>query len=706
MKKRLYTLLVLVAGICQLQVLAQKDRSEYALYHYYNDGSMNGVVYADIDSITWSRLDNDSVEHDEIMTEVVWKDGVPRYIPLNSIDSIGFRAPKPVMQDGVYHLTERHEPYVTKIDSMVICFDKTMPTDLLPLVGDKLITTYYEGKLEVGFAGKVERIIDKGEAYELQCSAVRLEDIFKQLVFTAKGNGLSHEEYLAALQSRKAARRAEEGDEDYFMGHLDTNNGAFPFEVPEFDLSKLFGNDTPIKLTVKPGCSVTYDCCVREGWPARFSIEFGFWLDGNLSAKYHYEKSNSIEKLETKKHHIDIPGCLVTKILRPFYRLGYFFDMAASLDFSYTLPFRSSFTTYFEYDSSKKDEPVTINANTKFEVLGQTDLNLKLKGSFAFGPAFAIGADVVHEKLASFDMRVHAGLKLEGVVDLSAAQAVNDMSAYTAIQKGTYVDLYPYLALGGTYKFLGNGVKLKKPGTWEGARWSDKAVHKAKLFPNGFELPFNTPIKHCMLLPPFSESGFVPNSSTSANVILHLADEDLLLPLYVGARLYDIKTGQKVGEKRYGKRWWGNKDFNATQNFTGLDEAGTYRICPYVELPIVGTTIQAAPENLAAMPAAMVASPDKVTIGTKASATISIVGGSGEYTCTSSNPSIASVIYLTPVSDTSSTSVKAKAAIRSKDKEGTAVITVTDSQTGKSTTINVTVSDSSDQITDIPGQKL
>ena len=73
-----------------LSVLSLSAQTGEAIYVYRNDGGFNAFLRADIDSITYSPLDTNNVQQDDMATQVVWTaDGVYR-IPLSAIDSMKF----------------------------------------------------------------------------------------------------------------------------------------------------------------------------------------------------------------------------------------------------------------------------------------------------------------------------------------------------------------------------------------------------------------------------------------------------------------------------------------------------------------------------------------------------------------------------------------------------------------------------------------
>ena len=124
-----------------------------AFYIYRNDGKINGFLRGEIDSIAYSNYDLDSLLHDDVVTQVIFTEDSTYRIPLEAIDSVSFVTPKTEYKPGVIDLSENLMPYIMSCDSMTITFSGSTPSDLLPRVGDKLMTLDMNEIFPAGFAG-------------------------------------------------------------------------------------------------------------------------------------------------------------------------------------------------------------------------------------------------------------------------------------------------------------------------------------------------------------------------------------------------------------------------------------------------------------------------------------------------------------------------------------------------------------------------
>lgn len=173
---------VMIKCIILLVIMANfvlSIQAQQAFYVYRNDGRINTFITTEIDSITYSRLDVDSLIHDDyVVSEIHTPDSLYR-IPLAVIDSVGFVTPKTVYQPGVKVLEGELRKYILKRDDFKLFFQIDTPTSLLPSVGDKLISTEIDDILESAFAGQVSEIQTRSDCVELLCVPVDLTDIFE-----------------------------------------------------------------------------------------------------------------------------------------------------------------------------------------------------------------------------------------------------------------------------------------------------------------------------------------------------------------------------------------------------------------------------------------------------------------------------------------------------------------------------------------------
>lgn len=116
-------------------LLAGHVSAQDALYVYRNDGDFNAFLRADIDSMTCSRMDMDSVWHADWQTQVIYTPDSVYRIPLAAIDSVSLVTPEPKFRERLFHLGAAHLPYLQAVADNRLVFAAAMPAELLPAVG-------------------------------------------------------------------------------------------------------------------------------------------------------------------------------------------------------------------------------------------------------------------------------------------------------------------------------------------------------------------------------------------------------------------------------------------------------------------------------------------------------------------------------------------------------------------------------------------
>ncbi len=159
-----------------------------AFYIYRNDGQFNAFFREEIDSITYSCYDLDSIYSNDYVTQVIYTQDSIYRIPLEAIDSVGFVTPKTTYQPGVIVLEGEMNNYILSSDSMSISFIKDIPSQMLPRVGDKLVTDQISDVFPAGFAGKVESIEVENESFLLKCTKVDLNDVYEYYYYTTQSS--------------------------------------------------------------------------------------------------------------------------------------------------------------------------------------------------------------------------------------------------------------------------------------------------------------------------------------------------------------------------------------------------------------------------------------------------------------------------------------------------------------------------------------
>ena len=161
-----------------------------AFYIYRNDGGFNAFFREEVDSITYSNYDNDSIWYNDVVTQVIYTLDSIYHIPLAAIDSVGFVQPETKYLSNVIRM-EPMLPYIINVDGLTVTFSSSMPSNLMPRVGDVLLQDNFDSdKLPDGFAGKVVEC----QGLQIVCDSVSFEDIYEQIVCYGSYTAVNDEE--------------------------------------------------------------------------------------------------------------------------------------------------------------------------------------------------------------------------------------------------------------------------------------------------------------------------------------------------------------------------------------------------------------------------------------------------------------------------------------------------------------------------------
>ena len=151
--------------------------AQHPFYIYRNDGGFNAFYHDDIDSIMYSNYDADSIYHADIVSQVIYAYDSVFVIPLAAIDSVSFITPETVYKPGVRVIDDLAE-YVNTSDSLSFVLAYATPQNLLPKVGEKVITSVSTIGFPEGFVGEVlslENVADDAYSDEHESKLQRME---------------------------------------------------------------------------------------------------------------------------------------------------------------------------------------------------------------------------------------------------------------------------------------------------------------------------------------------------------------------------------------------------------------------------------------------------------------------------------------------------------------------------------------------------
>ncbi len=171
MKKILLSLLMAMTAITSsAQTIGE------AFYIYRNDGDFNAFFREEVDSIVYSNYDADSIWYDDVVSQVIYTPDSTYFIPLATIDSVGFVTPETVYAEDVKVLSDNLFDYVIAVDGLNVTLSSNTPASILPKQGDIIATVELSDKFPCGFSGKVNDVSTQSDGIILKCDSVAFEE--------------------------------------------------------------------------------------------------------------------------------------------------------------------------------------------------------------------------------------------------------------------------------------------------------------------------------------------------------------------------------------------------------------------------------------------------------------------------------------------------------------------------------------------------
>lgn len=290
--------LLLLLAILNVHAMFNELRAQEAFYIYRNDGNFDGFFFDEVQSMSVSKFDLDSIEHDDyVVQDIVLADTTYR-IPLAAIDSVGFQQPEIRFNERFHNFDELGIlPEYIELNGrsrVYLHLPKGFEWWNLDLkVGDTFasIETPYYG--ETGFSGKLTEVY---KYYDLEpdgCKKIRLEygpldsygDVFDQFIttesiYTDPEGNLSRR--IAGCHPDGTPRRGpRKGYEDDFEKHLfDLETTIARSWEPKEGVNIDLGADVEMKVSMR----VTYNCSWRRVF-VKFELPADFDITPTLTVK-------------------------------------------------------------------------------------------------------------------------------------------------------------------------------------------------------------------------------------------------------------------------------------------------------------------------------------------------------------------------------------------------------------------------------------
>lgn len=174
--KKLFTLLIMVISFIT------NSFAQDAIYIYRNDGDFNAFFKNEIDSITYSHLDLDSVYNADFKTQVIYTNDSIYRIPLEVVDSVSFFAPPAILNKDVFLLTAAHDTYLSDADTVSFTLSLNTPVDMIPAEGNIVVSEYDCMSFPDGIIGRITYATKDDSGYHFDCEKVGIDAVYDQIL--------------------------------------------------------------------------------------------------------------------------------------------------------------------------------------------------------------------------------------------------------------------------------------------------------------------------------------------------------------------------------------------------------------------------------------------------------------------------------------------------------------------------------------------
>lgn len=569
-----------------------------AFYIYRNDGEFNAFFRDEVDSIAYSNYDTDSIYFDEAVMQVVYTQDSIYRIPLAAIDSVGFVQPETIYKQDAVQLTGSLFDYLISADSLTLTFDTSIPSALMPKIGDKLVATELSEKIPYGFSGTVRQIQPVSFGIEVMCDSLALENAVERFYGVAE-----LVTYRDGGRSRRYLPHRSVVEEHVMSANVDLPRIHLPL-----DLSGVIKPKDVYDIVGSARADITIDPVLTG--------RVTYIVDNRLGFS-HYN-IHAILDAETETN-VEIAGSL-TK--------GDFFELLFDKD----VPMPWGYPLYIAF-------------GPQFELSGELALGTTIYANFhhtsditfypAATPAIVIAPTLSHiintehhtTKMTYFDIdwayiaaRIEAKLYVKGRLGLPFGKHdVGWVGAEFEVGAKCNAELnVDFEALRNAERGTGLYETLKDSKVEAMPYWG--AVGKIGAAKDRFEFKFLGRDDYSFwgkkwewyLLPQFSNTEAIVNSNNSIEASANITN-DCIIPYTVGFSLFD-ENDNRIGEPQWNSsKFWKRNNFKLPYTTTFNDLATDQKYKVYPTLRLFGFPVLASPSAVLDMHFPVTLSNFKVT---------------------------------------------------------------------------------------------
>lgn len=351
-----------------LNVSAQQNQAEQILI-FRNTGETHLFYSDELDSITFSKFDADSIEYEDIISQVFYTSDTALVVPINEIDSVTFGNRNEIsFKENVVMMSEKDCEWIIRYDANTIFYRKDTPNEILPSPGDKLFYSKMDSIFPLGLIAKVNSVDYISGEYAVNVSNIELSDIFDKLFYAGKISDIQPEAF------NKETRAP-----------LINNNFKILLDVGEN--LQISGND----IFSIDGNVVTNPLKGYYYFDADVSNELALSLKAQIARKSEIEKEIEIAK---------IPLGVYAFVFTPSIKLNGFIELSAEL--SANMKMKRTTKTHINYVKRHGNDPIVTVTNADGNDRGNTSqIGVTCNGELFTGITSTFDFNIIKETLGA-----------------------------------------------------------------------------------------------------------------------------------------------------------------------------------------------------------------------------------------------------------------------------------------------------------------
>lgn len=520
-------------------------KAQDCTYIYRNDGNINAFFNDNIDSLKYSKIDLNGTPKDTWVTqEIFTADSIYR-IPLATIDSIGFITPETIYRPGVIKLEDGLMPYITECDSLTLYLAPSVPKEIIPHKGDRLVTLNMTDILPVGFAGKVIDVRTEKNKHIVECELTPLNDIFEQY-YGSTNIPVEPQQASRAISTNPDPNHIRQFK---ISSQLSANIGAV---AGTSDLG--IGLSHSVGMEVTGNLYVQTFLIVRPFQPTLFSTTI--IADINTENKF----ETSIKGYASHDFGPDIKANLpCAPLIQVFMSNGIYLRFNGEIVAKRSYSQSNKFIFHYEHNGNKE---AVIPPIMKFVAGDTQDEYTEVYGSAVLGLGLysEVGLGIFDKNIANVTVRGEAGVEIEANAEIVKEEDSPSTKTYDSLN---YDDII-------SARLVSNSSISVKALCFEGGFNTGVVFEPYQLGKWG-------------LVPEFIQPSFIKSPENQGSIsATATVGRKCLIPTKVGYALYD-KNNKRI-DSWENPALYNNELFVMSHRFDNLKSNNEYTVYPYVKL--------------------------------------------------------------------------------------------------------------------------